>query len=508
MEEVECIEDFFLVSGDQYHSLMLMPFAVNDIPWVRPEVEKVHAQGKRNGIDFCVEIDLWRLKLSLKGKPKFFVHQVTGAWMELRKPHDFYLETMKVVLVAAYFLTFAKQNPNSSKGDVWRFVRKQCSGFKAKPSPNDLQQAYLLLKSVVKSDLILQESPIIPLFFPNLCKVREPEVVEVCERLHEDVQCPPVSRALTYEDPSSGEKTHTLEASSLQGDAFIRKPIWKFTKRKCNVAEIEMEPDLFPPNILTPEPKKKPGRSLLLRSVRKKRKETDEVGDDNWIDEPDVCAFCDDGVENGEKLLCCEGLCMRSFHPTINSGLQNKCRTLGLSPAAVNVKSWICPNCEAGQHQCFACGKLGSSSSGSSSNSMGLLEVVVCGAKYCQRFYHPDCVVKLLVPEAEQKDLAMRIRLSLETLICPLHKCVSCNLDEDKKEPSLRLMKCRRCPLAWHEKCLPEECRSQVWPLEDGKCVMYCGRHRIDPELLTPERDHILFPPPKPKTLAQDLHTT
>lgn len=176
MEEVECIEDFFLVSGDQYHSLMLMPFAVNDIPWVRPEVEKVHAQGKRNGIDFCVEIDLWRLKLSLKGKPKFFVHQVTGAWlahyshghplkllrycvssvlilgpfvlmflagtvtripitsdrhlftsrMELRKPHDFYLETMKVVLVAAYFLTFAKQNPNSSKGDVWRFVRKQC----------------------------------------------------------------------------------------------------------------------------------------------------------------------------------------------------------------------------------------------------------------------------------------------------------------------------------------------------------------------------------------------
>lgn len=146
MEEVECIEDFFLVSGDQYHSLMLMPFAVNDIPWVRPEVEKVHAQGKRNGIDFCVEIDLWRLKLSLKGKPKFFVHQVTGAWMELRKPHDFYLETMKVVLVAAYFLTFAKQNPNSSKGDVWRFVRKQCSGFKAKPSPNDLQQAYLLLK--------------------------------------------------------------------------------------------------------------------------------------------------------------------------------------------------------------------------------------------------------------------------------------------------------------------------------------------------------------------------
>lgn len=51
---------------------------------------------------------------------------VCGFRMELRKPRDCYLESMKVVMVAAHFLIFAKQSPNSSKGDVWRYVRKEC----------------------------------------------------------------------------------------------------------------------------------------------------------------------------------------------------------------------------------------------------------------------------------------------------------------------------------------------------------------------------------------------
>lgn len=46
--------------------------------------------------------------------------------MELRDPRDFYLETMRSVLVGAYFLTRAKQSPNSTKGDVWRYLRKEC----------------------------------------------------------------------------------------------------------------------------------------------------------------------------------------------------------------------------------------------------------------------------------------------------------------------------------------------------------------------------------------------
>lgn len=64
-----------------------------------------------------------------------------------------------------------------------------------------------------------------------------------------------------------------------------------------------MELDFFFLNILILELKKKLGWLFLFWSVCKKRKEIDEVGDDNWIDEFDVCVFCDDGVENGEKFL-------------------------------------------------------------------------------------------------------------------------------------------------------------------------------------------------------------
>jgi hypothetical protein len=91
-----------------------------------------------------------------------------------------------------------------------------------------------------------------------------------------------------------------------------------------------------------------------------------------------------------------------------------------------------------------------------------LIQVFVCGAKQCKRFYHPSCVAKLLVPEAAQNNLACRIQLKLETFTCPLHKCASCNLDEDKTDPSLCLIKCRRCPVAWHEKCLPAYASSTI----------------------------------------------
>lgn len=161
MQAFEFMDDFFLVSGSKHPSLMELPFAIQEIQWERPQAEKVYVQGKSNGVqEVSVEIDLWRLELPLEGKPKFLVHQTSGAWMELRKPRDFYLETVKVVVVAAHFLIFAKQSPNSSKGDVWRYVRKECSEFKSKPNQKDLARAYLLLQSIVTSDPKLQASPV------------------------------------------------------------------------------------------------------------------------------------------------------------------------------------------------------------------------------------------------------------------------------------------------------------------------------------------------------------
>ena len=83
---------------------------------------------------------------------------------------------------------------------------------------------------------------------------------------------------------------------------------------------------------------------------------------------------------------------MRSFHPTVEAGEDNACETLDLTEEEVDVcycflftliclfvsylyvsslhffssiwqaiQDFLCKNCEYKQHQCSACGKLGSS---------------------------------------------------------------------------------------------------------------------------------------------------
>ncbi|KAK4746349.1 hypothetical protein SAY87_012661 [Trapa incisa] len=82
----------------------------------------------------------------------------------------------------------------------------------------------------------------------------------------------------------------------------------------------------------------------------------DTEDDDDVFDS--VCAICD----NGGNLLCCEGRCMRSFHATIESGEESECVSLGFTDAEVEAtQQFLCKNCEYKQHQCYVCGKLGSS---------------------------------------------------------------------------------------------------------------------------------------------------
>lgn len=50
--------------------------------------------------------------------------------------------------------------------------------------------------------------------------------------------------------------------------------------------------------------KKRPGRpSRRRRGKRNTAPGRKSEAKEDWVDEPDVCAFCDDGVDNGEKLL-------------------------------------------------------------------------------------------------------------------------------------------------------------------------------------------------------------
>ncbi|KAL9441710.1 hypothetical protein AB3S75_020248 [Citrus x aurantiifolia] len=211
-----------------------------------------------------------------------------------------------------------------------------------------------------------------------------------------------------------------------------------------------------------------------------------------------VCSFCD----NGGDLLCCEGRCMRSFHATIDAGEESQCVSLGLTKDEVEaMQNFFCKNCEYKQHQCFACGKLGSSDKETGT------EVFPCVSATCGHFYHPHCVSKLLLRDDEvaADQLAKSIIVG-ESFTCPLHKCYICKQGENKADSDLQFAVCRRCPKAYHRKCLPRKIAfedkleegiiTRAWEglLPNHRILIYCLKHEIDDEIGTPIRDHIISP--------------
>ncbi|KAK8669440.1 hypothetical protein V6N13_106871 [Hibiscus sabdariffa] len=212
-----------------------------------------------------------------------------------------------------------------------------------------------------------------------------------------------------------------------------------------------------------------------------------------------VCAICDDGG----NVLACEGRCLRSFHPTKAAGIDTFCESLGfVNDAQIDaIPSFLCNNCLYKQHQCFACGELGSCN-----NSSGQ-EVFPCVSATCGHFYHPKCVAKLLHPdnEAEAKNLRDKIAAG-DSFTCPTHKCFVCKRTEDAEVYDLQFALCRRCPKAYHRKCLPKNIcfeynkyknsLQRAWEnlLPYNRILIYCMEHKIIRELGTPSRDHLIFP--------------
>lgn len=229
--------------------------------------------------------------------------------------------------------------------------------------------------------------------------------------------------------------------------------------------------------------------------------ETEEAESDEEDQGDKVCAICD----NGGDILCCEGKCLRSFHATEEAGSDSACDSLCFSDEQVEaIQNFYCKNCQYKLHQCFACGKLGSSDDKSSA-----CEVFRCVSGECGRFYHPHCVSKLLHParESESKELEGKIS-SGASFTCPFHKCCVCKQTEIEGDPDLRFAMCRRCPKSYHKKCLPREIVFDGSDDADGdvlpraweklmpkkRILIYCLEHEIDEELCTPLRDHIKFP--------------
>ncbi|XP_059662429.1 protein ENHANCED DOWNY MILDEW 2-like isoform X2 [Cornus florida] len=234
------------------------------------------------------------------------------------------------------------------------------------------------------------------------------------------------------------------------------------------------------------------------------------VDDDEMMDEAEenesdeesdlfdsVCAICD----NGGDLLCCEGRCMRSFHATVEAGSESKCESLGFSDEQVEaIQDFFCKNCQYKQHQCFSCGEL------ASSDKLSGAEVFPCVSATCGRFYHPHCVAKLLHCDSETDEEGLQKKIAAgESFTCPIHKCHVCKLGENKMDPELQFCVCRRCPKSYHRRCLPRKIAfedledegiiQRAWEgLIPNRILIYCLKHEIDDEFMTPIRNHIKFP--------------
>lgn len=194
------------------------------------------------------------------------------------------------------------------------------------------------------------------------------------------------------------------------------------------------------------QPKKRP-RFIVETDIDVDSGANDDADEDEDEDEQfdHVCALCDDGGE----LLCCEGRCIRSFHPTVESGAESLCESLSLTNHQA-IQTFLCKNCQYQRHQCFACRLLGSSD-----KSTGA-EVFPCISATCGHFFHPKCVSELLYPADKCRALELQKKIVAgESFTCPAHKCSICKQGEDKKKYELQFAICRCCPRAYHRRCLP-----------------------------------------------------
>ncbi|KAG0586072.1 hypothetical protein KC19_2G061600 [Ceratodon purpureus] len=451
--EITDVDEYTIFNGDESNpvSLCVLPLEFEDRELIAEGVSvstsEVSLCGKSGGLDVKCAITAWKLTFS-KHEPFRILVKVmpmsgVKRWVKLEEPRSSYKESAEEVLCVARFLDILKKEPHASEEIVRNRLLE--GGVLSMTFCDRLRKQRLLIEQYIDLDLALKEA---------------------------DARKTLLS--LTREK-ATGKRVLLLNDGSSDEDDYppVKKPKMDHTRPEdVSMREYESEEEFYSDEDVESE---------------------DELGDS-------LCIFCDDGG----YLLCCDGPCMRSFHPRRIDGTNSQCATLGFPDKAdmENVRrGWFCTNCKTKKHQCYVCEGLGNSDAALGRKR----EVFVCDVASCGKFYHPRCIASKLKPGSDEREareaLAKGIRAG-ESFTCPLHRCKKCGKGEEKKERDLNLATCRRCPAAWHVKCLPrtlsfdgdEESHFEVraWLL-DKLFIVYCTDHKLLPDLGTPARNHIKF---------------
>ncbi|CAI5731411.1 unnamed protein product [Hyaloperonospora brassicae] len=164
-----------------------------------------------------------------------------------------------------------------------------------------------------------------------------------------------------------------------------------------------------------------------------------------------ICVVCE---HEGDDLVVCLGPCISAFHV--------RCLPPD-SGAAAHDGAWLCPSCKTKTHACFHCKQVGvemlADDARAATHSESLKRPVrKCRALSCGKFYHQECIT--------QFPLA---RIAINThFICPLHTCAGCNQSGAQQEA----VRCMRCPVAYHARCLPRNCVRQI-----STKLIICPKH-------------------------------
>uniref|UniRef100_A0A3B3ZHF7 Histone-lysine N-methyltransferase NSD3 n=1 Tax=Periophthalmus magnuspinnatus TaxID=409849 RepID=A0A3B3ZHF7_9GOBI len=158
------------------------------------------------------------------------------------------------------------------------------------------------------------------------------------------------------------------------------------------------------------KPLKKRSRASTDVEITSSQYRDTSDSDSRGLSDPQICEVY------GEGLVVCEGDCNKHFH----------LECLGLT--SLPEGRFTCSECKSGNHPCFSCKTTGS-------------EVTRCSVSGCGCYYHMDCVRKLPGTTNSQEG----------GFCCPQHCCSTCCLERDMQRATKgRLMRCIRCPIAYH----------------------------------------------------------
>jgi len=160
-----------------------------------------------------------------------------------------------------------------------------------------------------------------------------------------------------------------------------------------------------------------------------------------------LCSIC----ESTGDLLMCEGTCKRSFHISCWKEKEG-----GSTPRLDS--AWTCKHCKTHSHQCFKCKNYGKDD----------VEVLKCKEQRCGKYYHWNCLKTVRLNKI--------VNTQAKRFLCALHFCSRCKLSIEGKP----FMQCFRCPVAYHNSCLPAKAKTLMTDKKSHKGYLICQRHRDD----------------------------